>query len=141
MTGRNHASPYRIYVASSQCSWESDEPTNREQRDSVCTMCFRELQSGVHVVLEAMASDSIGVILVRTNIRKLYTALEKDLYSKSPSCERIASDTHDALNYELKSGEAPPELRGILLDINEHSMTECIEALDAKSRCPLGELA
>ena len=73
----------------------------------------------MHVVLEAMASDSIGVILVRTNIRQLYTALEKDLYSKSPSCERIASDTHDALNYELKSGEAPPELRGILLNIKK----------------------
>ena len=103
-------------------------------------MWFSELQSGVHVVLEAKASDSIDVILVRTNIRKLYTALEKDLYSNSPSCEKIASDIHDALNYELKSGEAPPELRGILLDINEDSMTECINALEAKSWCPLGEL-
>ena len=94
----------------------------------------------MHVVLEAMASDGIDVILVRTNIRKLYTALGKDLYSKSPHCEKIASDIHDALSHELKPGDAPPELRGILLDINERAMAECIKALGAKSRCPSGEL-
>ena len=140
MTGRNNASPCRIYVASSECSWEADEPTSREQRDSVCIAWFRELQSGVHVLLEAMAPNSVDVIMVRTNIRKLYTALGKDLYSNSPHCERIASDIHDSLNHELKPGDAPPEQRGILLDINEHAMAECIKALDAESWRPSGEL-
>ena len=94
----------------------------------------------MHVVLGAVAPNSVDVIMVRTNIRKLYTALGKDLYSNSPHCERIASDIHDALNHELKPGDAPPELRGILLDINEHAMAECIKALEAKSWRPSGEL-
>ena len=88
---------FSVFVATPHCCWEEDE-LNLKDPDTLLLLWFVELQAGIHVVLEEANLHEIEVIFIRTNIRKLNTALNKDLYTHAPQCERVASDIHDYLN-------------------------------------------
>ena len=106
---------YRVLVATDQCRWETDEPTDQENSSDLLSIWLREVQAAVQIILETEDLDKVELILVRTNIRKLKKALDKDLYSRSSDCEEIATSIHKLLISEKMKERPPPELRGVLL--------------------------
>ena len=80
---------FGVFVATPHCCWEEDEPDIKHS-DALLLLWFVELQAGIHVVLEETNLDQIEVVFIRTIIRKLNTSLNKDLYTHSPQCERVA---------------------------------------------------
>ena len=121
---------FGVFVATPICCWEEDEPEFKHS-DALLLLWFEELQSGIHVVLEETNLDQIEVIFIRTNIRKLNTALNKDLYTQAQHCERVASDIHDYLNYKASTvlPPTPTELRCVFLEIDEQAAAQGIKTL------------
>ena len=126
---------FGVFVAKPHCYWEEDEP-DIKQSDPLLLLWFVELQAGIHVVLEETNLNQIEVIFIRTNIRKLNTALNKDLYTHAPQCERVASDIHDYLNYNAKTVLQPTELRSVFLTIDEQASARGIKTLLGLHRSP-----
>lgn len=121
---------FGVFVATPNCCWEEDEPEIKHS-DALLLLWLEELQSGIHVVLEETNADQIEVIFIRTNIRKLNTALNKDLYTQAQHCERVASDIHDYLNYKASTvlPPTPTELRSVFLEIDEQAAARGIKTL------------
>ena len=61
-----------------QCCREIDEPVDCSSSELLLKLWQKELQADVHVILDTASLDSVKLILVGTNIRKLKTALDKD---------------------------------------------------------------
>ena len=87
--------------------------------------------------MEDSPANGIEVILVRTNIRKMKTMLAANLYLRSTEGMEIACDIHDKLTHTAESpgGEptplaCPTEIRGVLLDLDEIAVAECIAKLE-----------
>ena len=52
--------------------------------------------------MEAGIEDDVDVILARTNIRKMITMLETDLYLRSTEGMRIACKIHDEFAHHIQ---------------------------------------
>ena len=128
-------SRFSVFVATPHCCWEEDEP-HFKHPDTLLLLWFVELQAGIHVVLEEANLHEIEVIFIRTNIRKLNTALNKDLYTHAPQCERVASEIHDYLNYNASNFLPPTELRSVFLSIDEQASARGIKSLLGLHRSP-----
>ena len=81
--------------------------------------------------------NNVDVILVRTNIRKMKTMLEANLYLRFTEGMRVACKIHDELAHTAGSprGEpttlaCPTEIRGVLLEMDEYAVAECILKLE-----------
>ena len=140
LCGESSETKFRTFVSTPQCCWETDEPPKGTHPGGLLGTWLRELQARVHIVLDSIPTEKIDVIYVRTNIRKLYSSLGNELYSRSTYCESIATDIHDALNYKKQPEGPPPEMRGILIEITEKDMKRCVETIFTENRRPSGKL-
>ena len=87
--------------------------------------------------MEDRPATGIDVILVRTNIRKMKTMLEANLYLRSTEGMEIACNIHDKLTHTSESPKGkhtkdacPTEIRGVLLDLDEIAVAKCIARLE-----------
>ena len=110
---------------------------SQEQETNLSLCWLSLLLAAVTLVMEAGIEDDVDVILVRTNIRKMITMLEMDLYLRSTEGMRIACKIHEELAHTARNPSEEPttlsgpiEIRGVPLVLDETAVTECIVRLE-----------
>ena len=126
-----------VFVGTPETSWCVEEWNHRNKRKNLSLCWLSLLLAAVELVMEAGIEEDIDVILVRTNIRKMITMLENDLYLRSTEGMRIACKIHDKLAHKAESPKGkhtkdacPTEIRGVLLDFDEVAVAKCISRLE-----------
>ena len=126
-----------VFVGTPETSWCVDEWDHRSKRKNLSLCWLSLLLDAVGLVVEAGIEDNVDVILVRTNIRKMITMLDADLYLRSTEGMRIACKIHDELAHTTRSPSEEPttlsgpiEIRGVLLELDETAVAECISRLE-----------
>ena len=126
-----------VFVGTPEVSWCADEWDHDSNRKNLPICWLSLLLEAVSLVMEDSPANGLDVILVKTNIRKMKAMLAVNLYLRSTEGMEIACNIHDKLTHTVESpgGEpsslaCPTEIRGVLLDLDETAVAECIARLE-----------
>ena len=126
-----------VFVGTPDVSWCVDEWDHEKNKTDLPICWLSRLLEAVNLVMEDSSTARIDVILVRTNIRKMKTMLEANLYLRSTEGMEIACKIHDVLTHTSRSPTGKPttctfptEIRGVLLDLDEIAVAKCIVGLE-----------